>query len=326
MRLAVPSGMPDLGVTAGSGRLDRARDAGPADGSSRYHVSCLWCDLLSSPDRALAAADFLSAVAGECGATRVFDVGAGTGRTALALAERGQHVTAAEPSRGMRIALLARLADRPDLQPRVTVLDAPALATRPARPVGLVYLGGVLPHVPAGDRPALFRHLAGQLSPNGRRVLDMVATGLPTVTGPALLGERQLGGHVVRATRAVTAVDGTRFTARFSYQVLQGAQLLSEEVADSDRETPPARGRTARAVGRRSRDRARARGLRRTVPAGLGHAHPGGASGVITGGAVRPYGPGAPEKWLCPVRADTGRYGSRYLTNMRVACRCAEIA
>lgn len=201
-------------------------------------MSCLWYDLLSPPDKARAAADFLSAVAAGCRATRVFDVGAGTGRTALALAERGQQVTAAEPSRGMRIAMLARLAERPDLQPLVTVLAAPALAARPARPVGLIHLGGVLPHVPAGDRPALFRHLADQFLPDGRLVLDMVATSRPTLTGPHLLGERRLGEHVVRATRSVTAVDGTRFTARFRYQVLQGTQVVSEEGADSDRETP----------------------------------------------------------------------------------------
>ena len=56
----------------------------------------------------------------------VLDIGAGVGRTAFALAERGVNVIALEPDAEMYSVLLSRLASRPELHARITPVPKPA--------------------------------------------------------------------------------------------------------------------------------------------------------------------------------------------------------
>lgn len=69
-------------------------------------------------------ADFVGRYAGE-GAT-VLEVGSGTGRAALLLAERGAQVCCVEPSAAMRAVMLARLADDTTRDEAITLLPGDA--------------------------------------------------------------------------------------------------------------------------------------------------------------------------------------------------------
>jgi SAM-dependent methyltransferase len=102
------------------------------------------------------------------------EIGPGTGRMTLAVAERAGSVLGLERSPSMRAVLLTKLARRPALRDRVTVLDVAAPGFRLGRRFDYVYLAAVLEHVPAAARPALFATLAEHLAPGGVLAMDMV--------------------------------------------------------------------------------------------------------------------------------------------------------
>ncbi|MFC5721013.1 class I SAM-dependent methyltransferase [Streptomyces gamaensis] len=138
---------------------------------------------------------------------RVLDIGAGSGRVALAVAAAGASVWCVEPSPAMRSVLLGKLAASPGLWPRVTVLAGRAprfdAGRPPGRPGSFDYatLAGVLQFLTPAERPVLFRTVARYLRPGGLLALDMVAdTPLPDT--------RQRPGERTGETRAATATVG----------------------------------------------------------------------------------------------------------------------
>ncbi len=102
------------------------------------------------------------------------EIGPGTGRMTLAVAERAGSVLGLERSPTMRAVLLTKLAQRPAVRDRVTVLDVAAPGFRLGRRFDYVYLSAVLEHVPAAARPAFFATLAEHLVPGGVLAMDMV--------------------------------------------------------------------------------------------------------------------------------------------------------
>lgn len=164
----------------------------------------------------------------------VLDVGAGSGRVAVPLAERGHEVVCVEPSSGMRAALLARLADRPALLPRVTVVPVRAedLDLTGYR-AGLVMVLGVL-HRLEGSGARAFEVIRRHLHPDGRLVLVV----LPDA-GP--FGERELSRHRLGRTELISSVrldvspSGLLRTV-YTYRLLEDGYLRWEEVSSSERD------------------------------------------------------------------------------------------
>jgi len=114
---------------------------------------------------------------------QALEIGPGTGRITLAVAERVAGVHCLERSATMRAVLLAKLVARPDLRDRVTILDAAAPDFDLARRFDYVYFAGVLEHIPPAVRPALLRTVAAHLVPGGALAMDMVLD-LPIVDEP----------------------------------------------------------------------------------------------------------------------------------------------
>lgn len=193
-----------------------------ADSYSHAH----WYDLLwnrgeTTPPE-LALLEPLARAAGH-----VLDFGAGTGRLALALAEAGVTVTCVEPSPAMRAVFLAKLAQRPHLFPRVTLLPDIA-AAEPSVPVGLAYLAGVIHHLLTPEElDTTLVKLHRALVPGGRLLLDSIAA-RPTTAPlpPTLAGEVQIGVFVYRTTmwQELLAPPIHRWT--FRYEILHETTLI----------------------------------------------------------------------------------------------------
>lgn len=161
-------------------------------------------------------------------AGHVLDVGAGTGRLALALAEAGVTVTCLEPSPAMRAVFLAKLAQRPQLFPHITLLPGSITTTELPSSVGLAYLVGVLHHVLTTDElDAALAQLRRAIVPGGKLIIDSIAA-RPTATPllPTLAGEAPIGTLVYRTTmwQEILAPPIHRWT--FRYEILQGDALI----------------------------------------------------------------------------------------------------
>lgn len=107
------------------------------------------------------------------GADRLaLDIGAGSGRDAAWLHERGFTVVAVEPARGMREAAKAHHAEA-DIRWLDDRLPALAATHRLGLAFDVILLSGVLMHVPPADRPRAFRKIATLLKPGGRLLISV---------------------------------------------------------------------------------------------------------------------------------------------------------
>lgn len=96
----------------------------------------------------------------------VLDVGAGSGRDARGLAERGHQVVAVEPSAGLRAH--GERASDPAIRWIADALPDLAWVSRAGLAFDFILLAGVWMHIAPGDRARAFRKLAGLLAPGGR--------------------------------------------------------------------------------------------------------------------------------------------------------------
>ena len=102
----------------------------------------------------------------------VLDIGAGTGVTAVALAERGIDVTALEPDPEMHAVLLARLAGRFDIEAKLTpVRGGAGFRTRTRYDVCSSI--SVLHLLAAPEQEALVAHATAEVEAHGRVVLEL---------------------------------------------------------------------------------------------------------------------------------------------------------
>jgi SAM-dependent methyltransferase len=164
----------------------------------------------------------------------VVDVGAGTGRLTVAIADLAPtaRVFALEPTRVMRALLRARLADRADLRPRVTVIPATlsAGAARLPERLGAVLAFGSLPHFSPDDRRELFAFLADRLAPGGGALVEVMSPRSSTPVPTTRFAAVPLGEHVVEGWMAAEPAGPAAMTWTMTYRLLHGDELLDEQV------------------------------------------------------------------------------------------------
>lgn len=199
----------------------------PADTRDSYEAVAGMYDLFAAaqgdaaPPRVSAFADLARP------GMRVLDVGAGTGRFALAVAERGADVHCVEPSATMRSALLVKLAQRPALWPRVTVSAGQAPGLGVDGPFDYAYLAGSLQFLDAAGRYATFTELAAHLRGGAILALDMVG-GSPDLPVPdendTVVAEAAIGRNRYLMTAAVVAASAQGVRIRYTYIVEEGGR------------------------------------------------------------------------------------------------------
>lgn len=195
-----------------------------------YSVTAGYYDLFraAEEERALPSVSFFASLAPVGGSA--LELGPGTGRVTLAVAERVATVCCLERSATMRAVLLAKLAQRPALWDRVTVLPGSAPSFQLGQRFDYVYLAGLLEHIPHIDRPKLFSAVAEHLVPGGTAAMDMVLTEPAPDTPERELDDVRLGEcryvHSMRAQRISPDLSRVHIT----YRTYHRGELVATDV------------------------------------------------------------------------------------------------
>jgi SAM-dependent methyltransferase len=104
---------------------------------------------------------------------RAIDIGAGTGRLAIPLAEREVELACVEPSGAMLAEFRQKLKDRPELASRITLVGADAASFRLHRTFPAAFMAGSFDHLLSDEeRLAALTNIARHLEPGANFILD----------------------------------------------------------------------------------------------------------------------------------------------------------
>jgi SAM-dependent methyltransferase len=183
-------------------------------------------DLFAPANQCDEAAEFLSPLL-RPGAT-VLDVGAGTGTTAIALAQRGAFVTALEPDEEMYGVMLARLASRFDITERVSPVMQPA-----GFPLELqfdVCASLAVLHLLANEeQDVLARYVAAQLKPSGTAVLEIPVVSSQRSPRPwSVTATRNLGRLRIEHHTQMESTDSGAWITRWRFVSHLGGRIVNK--------------------------------------------------------------------------------------------------
>jgi SAM-dependent methyltransferase len=176
------------------------------------------------------------------GFAEVLDIGAGTGRIAIALARKGTRVIAVEPSSAMAGQFRARLDLEPAHNDLITLIEADAASFDAGRTVPAAFMSGSFDHLLTDEeRLKALSNIARHLEPGSRLVFE-VWIGLMKDDPGTWAGEHTVGDTTYkrRVGRKVLP-DGT-VRVELVFDVFRGGELIERieqhsRVGISDRET-----------------------------------------------------------------------------------------
>lgn len=116
--------------------------------------------------------EFFYHYASEAG--EILDIGAGTGRIAIPLAERGVKVVCIEPSPAMRRQFEKRLTQRPELSKNIELIAGDAMSFDLNRTFPAAFLSGTFDHfLNDEERLTSLKNIGKHLKPNGKLIFDV---------------------------------------------------------------------------------------------------------------------------------------------------------
>lgn len=163
---------------------------------------------------------------------RALEIGPGTGRMTLAVGDRVAQLYCLERSAAMRVVLLTKLAARPDLRRKVTVLDSATPEVPFDEPFDYVYLAAVLEHVPHDARRAFLAGLARHLKPTGRLVTDMVHDEAVPDQPERHVREARLGECRYTLSSAARPFGTDLALVRHVYRTWYGGEMVATETVE----------------------------------------------------------------------------------------------
>lgn len=157
-----------------------------------YEASAHLYDIFDIKDNV----EFFACYAAQAG--EVLDIGAGTGRIAIPLAERGIRVTCIEPSPAMRRQFREKLQQLPQLSERIELVRAEAASFDLERAFPMAFLSGAFDHfLDREERLASLQNVVRHLEPDGTLLFD-VFLGLMETAPLSPAGRFQSGDREIR--------------------------------------------------------------------------------------------------------------------------------
>lgn len=160
----------------------------------------------------------------------IVDVGAGTGigTAVIAAAVPGAEILAVEPHRGLRTALLARIAGDAVLRNRVTVLDADLLAAALPERISALVAMNVIGHFSPAERRRVWDLLAQRLSPRGRAVLNLYPPTSPVHVPATPMAEVTIGRRRYTGTAEAEPAGDDAVTWTMTYRVIEDGHTTTK--------------------------------------------------------------------------------------------------
>lgn len=162
-----------------------------------------------------------AATAGE-----ILDIGAGTGRIAIPLAERGVKVYCVEPSSAMRREFKKKLSQRPHLWDNITLKAGDARDFDFGHIFPAAFLSGSFDHfLDDEERLASLRNIGRQLVAGGKLIFD-VFLGLMRDSPLSPAGQVQVGDREIRRFVATKVLPNQTQETHLVFETYQDGELL----------------------------------------------------------------------------------------------------
>jgi SAM-dependent methyltransferase len=170
--------------------------------------------------------DFFGHYAARAG--EILDVGAGTGRIAIPLAEQGVRLVCVEPSPAMRDQFQRKLARRPDLRDRIMLVPDDAASFHLGRTFTAAFLSGTFDHFLDGaERLASLQNIARHLETGGTLVFD-VFLGLMDDSPLTPAGRIRRANREYRRLVGRRTLPGHQVEVKLVFEVYQDDELVEQ--------------------------------------------------------------------------------------------------
>ncbi|MFX1504972.1 MAG: class I SAM-dependent methyltransferase [Promethearchaeota archaeon] len=137
-----------------------------------YEKSACFYDLFDKKENL----DFFLKYGQETGG--ILDIGAGTGRIALYLAEKGIKVACVEPSPAMQREFLRKIQMNPELGKNITLITGDAQTFKVNEMFEAAFLSGSFDHIPNKKRVPAFQNINRHLQLKGKLIFDVYIEGM----------------------------------------------------------------------------------------------------------------------------------------------------
>ncbi|MBF6339664.1 class I SAM-dependent methyltransferase [Nocardia abscessus] len=151
----------------------------------------------------------------------VVDIGAGTGRTCRVVAEvlPTAKILASEPAPAMRAVLTHEVLADEDLRRRVTIVPEPAESVVLPDAISALVLFGVLGHIGAEDRRALWDRVLPRLAPGAPVLVELLPVNRPTALPKMQLAREQIGDLIYEGSIEAEPIGGDLIRMTSTWQI-----------------------------------------------------------------------------------------------------------